>query len=290
MNTRSKILLALIAGAALAGAGTVWWRTNAEAVPISEVSHIHAVAVDQQDPASLYLATHEGIFRTAPDGTATLISETSDDFMGFTPHPSDPAVMYASGHPKSGGNSGVLISRDAGRRWTQVSIGAAGPVDFHAIDVSRAAPNVLYAAHGRLQMSLDAGRSWAIMGVPPAGIFDVAASPLDSDTVYAATQTGIMVSRDAGQTWAPSGPEGRPAIMIYAAPGKTLFAFVVGTGLMTSPAAALDWRTLNNEFGDQVVLHLAADPNNPDRMFAVTDQSRILATVDRGRTWQPLFD
>src|SRR3546814_2377830 len=66
----------------------------------------HGIAVDPCNPDRLYLATHHGFFAVGPDGVAQQVSETEDDFMGFTPHPSDPNVLYASGHPAGGGNLG----------------------------------------------------------------------------------------------------------------------------------------------------------------------------------------
>src|SRR3546814_9243858 len=55
-------------------------------------THFHGIAVDPRNPDRLYLATHHGFFAVGPDGVAQQISETEDDFMGFTPHPSDPDV------------------------------------------------------------------------------------------------------------------------------------------------------------------------------------------------------
>jgi hypothetical protein len=43
------------------------------------------------------------------------------DFMGFTPHPSDPATLYSSGHPAGGGNLGFIVSEDGGGSWTQLA-------------------------------------------------------------------------------------------------------------------------------------------------------------------------
>ena len=288
MNMRSRILSGAAAAAVIGVGAAGWWRADAQSIPISSVSHIHGIAVDPKDPASLYIATHDGLFHTSPGGTAELISESRDDYMGFTPHPSDAGIIYSSGHPASGGNTGLLVSRDGGRTWQQVSPGAGGPVDFHAMDVSRADPNVIYGIYGKVQVSRDGGETWTVAGAPPADVFDIAGSALIPDIVYAATRNGLMVSRDAGKTWEPTGPQGQPASMVQAAPDKTVYAFVIGSGLMKSPGAALDWRPVNNEFGERVLLHLAVDPANPNRLFAVTDESTVLTSTDGGKTWQPL--
>lgn len=288
MNVRSKILLGIVAAAAVGAGAVTWWRADAQSIPISEVSHIHGIAVDPKDPASLYLATHNGVFHTSLDGTAELISDNRNDYMGFTLHPSDAAILYASGHPASGGNTGVLASHDGGSGWKQVSPGAGGPVDFHAMDVSRADPNVMYGLYGAVQVSRDGGETWAVTGAPPADVSDLAASALTPDIVYAATRNGVMVSRDAGETWEPAGPQGQPATLVQTAPDGTVFAFVLGSGLMKSPAAAVEWSPVNNKFGERVLLHLTIDPTDPNRMFAVTDQSTVLTSTDGGRKWQPL--
>lgn len=288
MNIRSKALLGAVAAAVIGAGAAGSLRANAQGIPISAVSHIHGIAVDPKNPASLFLATHNGVFHTSPDGTAEIISESRDDYMGFTPHPSEAGLIYASGHPANGGNTGLLLSRDDGRSWEQVSPGAGGPVDFHSMDVSRADPNVMYGIYGDVQVSRDGGKTWAVSGAPPADVFDIAASALGPDFVYAATRNGLALSRDAGKTWEPTGPQGQPASMVEATPDKTVYAFVLGSGLMKSPGAALDWRPVNNEFGERVLLHLAVDPSDPNRMFVVTDESKVLATTDGGKTWQPL--
>src|SRR3546814_8406373 len=81
-------------------------------------------------PDSFYLATHHGFFVVGPDGVARQISETEDDFMGFTPHPADPDVLYASGHPAGGGNLGFIVSRDGEQTWAKLSDGADGQVEL----------------------------------------------------------------------------------------------------------------------------------------------------------------
>jgi photosystem II stability/assembly factor-like uncharacterized protein len=76
--------------------------------------------------------------------------------------------------------------------------------------------------------------------------------------------------------------------MVHVASDGTVNAFVVESGLITSPAAALEWSTVNADFGQRVLLHMAVDRSDRDRMFAVADDGRILASSDGGKGWQPL--
>ena len=288
MNNRTKLVSAAVAVAGIGLGSSLWGLAKAQGIPISQVSHIHGIAVDPADPARLFLATHNGVFRTAPDGTAELISENRDDYMGFTPSPGDAGPIYASGHPAMGGSTGVLVSRDRGRSWEQIATGVGGPVDFHAMDVSRADPNVVYGIYGDLQVSRDGGKTWAVAGSPPADVFDIAASALSPQFVYAATRQGVMLSRDGGKTWEPSGPQGQPASLVQTAPDGNVYAFVLGSGLMKSPRSVIDWQPVSNNFGERILLHLAVDARDAKRMFAATQDSEVLTSSDGGATWQPL--
>lgn len=259
-----------------------------ERVSLAEVSHIHGIAVDPADPQRLYLATHYGVWRTAPDGTAERISDDSNDYMGFSPHPNEVNVFFASGHPANGGNMGVIVSQDGARSWQPLASGVDGPVDFHAMDVSPADANVIYGLYGKVQVSRDGGKSWEVAGSPPADVFDIAASAVNPDIVYAATRSGPMISLDGGKRWSAAGMEGQPASMVETAPDGSVYAFVLGSGLMKAPAQALAWQPVANSFGEQILLHLAFDPGNPDRMFAVTEKSKILTSTDGGKNWTAL--
>ncbi len=262
-----------------------------EAVSLSELpqaTHIHGIGVDREDPSRLYLATHHGLFAASlGDGTATRVSEDRNDYMGFTPHPTEP-LLYASGHPEGGGNLGVIASRDDGRTWERLAGGANGPVDFHAMDISPADPGVMYGLYGDIQVSRDGGKTWAVAGAPPADVFDLAASARDPNTLYAATGAGLLVSRDAGKSWEPAFMLQRPASLVETDADGTLYAFVVGTGLVKAEEPGLSWETVNADWGERVLLHLAVDPGNPERLFAVTDEGGILASTDGGQSWAAL--
>jgi photosystem II stability/assembly factor-like uncharacterized protein len=262
----------------------------AEATTLAELrqqTHFHGIAVDRADPSRLYLATHHGFFLVTSDGKATRLSPVQD-FMGFTPHPADAAILYASGHPAGGGNLGFIMSTDGGASWVQVSPGIDGPVDFHQMDVSPADPNVVYGVYSGLQVSHDAGRSWTMAGPAPEGLIDLAASSASADRLYAATKTGLWLSDDAGKSWLSAAFPSGIVSMVTSGPGGRLFAFVLGQGLVgAEERAPASWTGLSNGFGDRYILHLAVDPANPDRLYATTQENDVLASSDGGRSWKP---
>ena len=99
----------------------------------------------------------------------------------------------------------------------QISPGLNGPVDFHQMTVSPADPETIYGAYGGLQRSRDGGKTWSAMGPTPEGQIDLAASSTDADTIYAATEAGLLFSGDAGSSWSPL-LEGAPVSMVEVTP------------------------------------------------------------------------
>jgi len=262
----------------------------ADAIPLSELgkqTHFHGLAVDPKDPTRLYLATHHGFFAVGADGLATRLSPVQD-FMGFTPHPGDAAILYASGHPAGGGNLGFIASNDGGATWTQISAGAGGPVDFHQMDVSLADPKVIYGAYGAIQVSRDGGQSWTVTGPAPEGLIQFAASATAADRLYAATKVGLQVSNDAGATWRGVGFDTEIVSMVRSAGGGRLFAFVVGRGLLTVGESDLAaWTPLAGNLGDRILLHLAIDRVDASRLYAITYDGEVIASTDGGHEWHP---
>jgi photosystem II stability/assembly factor-like uncharacterized protein len=284
---RSLVMTAagLISAFALAATST-GSAAGAEAVSVSQLkerTHVHGLSVDREDSQKLLIATHHGLFRARPDGKAELISPVQD-FMGFTPDPSDPRSLYASGHPAGGGNLGFIASTDNGVTWDQVSPGANGPVDFHQLTVSSADPQVLYGAYGALQVSRDAGKTWSVVGRLPEKLIDLAASAKNANTVYAATEGGLLVSRDGGQTW-ETVIDGAPVSLIEVTADGSLYAFVFGQGLVWAAEADMVFKTTSASWGDQILLHMAIDPADSNRMFIASHHGDVFASTDGGANW-----
>lgn len=274
MNRQTWLVSAAVL---LAGFGVL----AAEPVPLGSVASIQGVAVDPKEPQRPYLATHHGLYRANPDGTAERISSHHDDLMGFTPHPKDPNTFFASGHRARGGSLGFMVSTDGGVSWRQISPGLKGPVDFHAMSVSRSDPDVIYGIHaGEVQRSRDGGKTWEVVGSAPDELIDLAVAPEDPTTLYAATETGLLMSRDAGRSWGPAMTLRQPVTMVESAADGNVYAYVVGTGLMRRDRAT--WSNLGTLGGERGVLYFATAP---DRFYAITDDDEILVSRDGGRTW-----
>lgn len=268
--------------------GLVAWST-APAMPmsLSEVSHIHGIAIDPADPSTIVLATHYGLYRAKPDGTAEPVSPDRNDYMGFTPDPGNVGRLFASGHPEGGGNMGLILSEDGGATWTQLSAGAGGPVDFHTMTVSRADPKTMYGLFAGIQVSRDNGATWTVAGPGPDRVIDLAASPTEADVLYAGTVGGLMRSMDAAKTWALIGPPNVATSMVEATADGSVYAFFAGAGLFKLSATEGGWSALANDFSQSYILHMAGDASDPNHLVAVTETSAVIESRDGGKTWVP---
>lgn len=254
---------------------------------LAQHTHYHGIAFARSGTAVLLLASHHGLFALAKDGTATRVSPVQD-FMGFSPDPSNPISYYASGHPAGGGNSGFLHSVDGGTTWKQLSPGVDGPVDFHQMDVSPVDPKTIYGSYGQIQVSHDGGSTWVIAGNPPADLIALAASSQKTERIYAATKSGLYVSEDSGASWNALAFEGEIVSTVKTGPGKAFYAFVLGKGLMKATEGNTgEWQSLSNDFGEAIPLHLAIDGKDDLHLALTTHTNDVLESKDGGKSWRP---
>ncbi len=250
---------------------------------------------------SLYLATHNGLFKKEPDGWKRIGSDKSD-LMGFTINRAKDGVMYSSGHPPSmGGNLGFRKSVDGGNTWQLLSNVKDTPVDFHSMTAGSSDPNLIYGSPGggfELFVSHDEGTSWTQLS-PPDRIISLAADPLDSNIVYAGTISGLFVSSDQGNTWNKLDHEQIRDLVVtglgFSTDGKTLYAFKVlphGEGFITKSAdGGKTWTDTTGQIPDAKGVWNFA-PGGAGEIYAITSQqtqSGIAASIyrssDGGASW-----
>ena len=81
--------------------------------------------------------------------------------------------------------------------------------------------------------------------------------------------------------------------MVHVAASGTVYAFIVGTGLVRASEPGLGWQTISNGFGKAFLLHLAVAQSDSGAAFAVAfdPESRaqsLHASRDGGRSWSSL--
>ena len=202
LSSRAAGLAALpLLALALAGcAGSPTTSGPCAYTPVSGFTDLHGLAVNPERPEELYAATHHGLFRAVNDTGWARVGSLQDDLMGFSMHPTNGSTFWVSGHPRTGGNMGVRVSRDGGCDWQTL---AAKDWDFHAMTVSPANPDHLWGFYrNELRQSTDGGNNWEVVSRPPP-MGALAADPRDVNVLYATTQQGLQKSTDAGRRRAP---------------------------------------------------------------------------------------
>jgi len=125
--------------------------------------------------------------------------------------PDDPKIMYAGAVA-----GGVFKTTDGGASWTPTADQLPN-IAVSAMAMDPKDPNVIYAGTGQccagsgvrgagILKTTDGGDTWTRLRATTSQLFyyvnKITISPNDSRRVYAATWAGVMVSVDAGESWA----------------------------------------------------------------------------------------
>jgi len=268
------------------------------------VHHIHGLAVDRRDPDVLYVATHTGLVRVRGNDTPEWVGSDRFDLMGFTVHPREADLMYASGHPDPAtyrqdgmANLGLLVSRDGGRTWQAVAF--KGGADFHALAYSPRSGGTLYgwSVAGQTGFHRVSVTSWMGELLPARGLANVlslAASPDTDGPLLAGTKAGLMASRDGGETWSRVAAIPSDVLVTAASyhvsDSRQAYVYLRSDqGLMRSRDGGSTWES-TSFMGDArtPVVAIAVGPG--ENVALATTDSTVVRSGDGGRTWQPVLE
>ncbi|RMG80272.1 MAG: hypothetical protein D6712_18325, partial [Chloroflexi bacterium] len=162
------------------------------------------------DGAQLWVATHNGLV-VYENGDWAKPDLPINDYMGYS---GTADGFFSSGHPGPGSNLinplGLVRSQDYGKTLTTVNF--SGQSDFHTMAASYYGETV-YVVNPRpnsllstgMFYSLDGGETWeqsAADGLASSPI-QLAVHPERSNIVAVATQNGLLLSEDFGDTFTP---------------------------------------------------------------------------------------
>ncbi|MEG9432944.1 WD40/YVTN/BNR-like repeat-containing protein [Terriglobus sp. ADX1] len=169
-----------------------------------EIHEVESVAFDPKDPNRMYAGTWHLPWRTT-DGGATWqnmkegIIDDSDVF-SIIVDPTNPSNVYLSAC------SGIYRSNDQGMKYTKVQGIPSTARRTRVLMEDAKTPNTVFAGTTEgLWRTTDAGHTFARYGDPSWIINDVNIDPQNSNRVLLATdRTGVLISNDGGQTFAPA--------------------------------------------------------------------------------------
>lgn len=270
--------------------------TGGNPVAYFKASHVHGLAVDR-GANRVYLATHDGLFALQNDTELQQVGSSRDDFMGFSPHPTDPNVLLSSGHPKRGGNIGFQRSDNKGETWKKISNGnPSGPADFHAMMVHPANPDHIYGWFKlRVHRSLDGGKIWEVLPNQPPEVLSFAGDPRNENVLYLGTIGDLLMSADRGETWTSIGEKVKSDVVFDIEVDATTGSLYLATrdqGILRV-SRGLEGGMFTKAMGKlpegDVPQYLALDPKNPDTMFVFSKAHTLYKSTDGGRTWQKIL-
>ena len=268
-------------------------------------THVHGLAVDRGDSNRLYLATHNGLYvltHSASSGQAsdkdlTLVGRSRDDFMGFSPNPIDPNILFSSGHPKGGGNLGFLKSMDEGTTWEKINnADPIGPADFHAMMVHPANPDHIYGWYKlRVHRSLDQGKTWEVLPKQPPEVLAFAGDPRDDRILYIGSIGDLLQSTDRGESFVAIAPELKKDVVFDLEVEEESGNLILATrdhGFMRvsrNVEGGFVFETLGELPASDLPYYLALDPKNPKVMYAFSKTHVLYKSTDGAKTWQKIL-
>lgn len=277
MKTKSTVIV--VAVILLIGGG-IWFTakqgTNSgivskELIPIQTITHGHGLSVDPNDSQKLYIATHHGLLLLKNEKDLYQVGPKRDDYMGFSPHPTDSQIFFSSGHPSTGGNIGFQRSEDGGFTWKKLSNGLNGPVDFHAMAVSPVDPNVAYGwFQGDLQKTTNGGISWD-RHQTNFPVVHLAADTKDVNMLYASSPRGLYKSTDGGVSWKKI-IESFVATSAVNPKDQSVLSVSEKFGLARSIDGGTTWKPSSEQFNNETPLFISFYRGDPNLVYLLTQK------------------
>ena len=270
--------------------GLTWESRSSGLAPLP----ISDIAVDPSDPSRIYAALYQfgssspsgGLFRSPDAGDSWAPTGLGGAIRSVIIDPRSPNVLYAILTGRFYGT--VLRSLDAGGTWRELDVSTGSELAL-AMDPNDS--NVLYTGVwdqstgtglARVFRSTDAGATWTPAGAALShGDFHaILVDPLDRATIYAATDAGIFVSRDAGETW--TRVHDRKTVALALDPGTGFTFAAESDGVAVSRDGGATWTKGTSGLIATEVVALGAASND---LFARTP-SEVFRSTDRGASWK----
>lgn len=250
--------------------------------------HIHGLGYGG-DGQQLVVAAHDGL-RIFQAGAWSIPASPANDYMGYAPTDTG---FYSSGHPGPStaliNPLGLIKSTDGGSTLT--TLGFAGQIDFHVMGVGYTS-HTIYVVNGSptatlsagLHYSRDEGKTWtqsAAQGLTNAPI-QIAVHPTEPQVVAVATEGGVLLSEDYGDTFTRIGAAAPVTAVAWSVGDGRLL--VGGTTLRSYDRVQRQETALSAPTTDPVTA-LAVNPVAATEIAVATQARDIYRSQDGGQTW-----
>ncbi len=223
--------------------------------------------------------------------------------------PNDPEIIWV-GSPAGG----LWKSNDGGNNWS------TNTDDLPVMGISHIAINpnnsqIMYIVTGDanatdtysigILKSIDGGQNWNTTGLSytvdeEKTVNKVIINPMFTDSLIAATNSNIMISADAGDSWQTVAPIGRWRDIEFKPDNRNvIYAAKQSSGssnVYRSTDGGANWSLINNGIsGNRYRPLIAVTPDNPEVVYAVYSDSDygfhgLYKSSDSGDTWEMQSD
>ncbi|BDC52418.1 hypothetical protein F183_A47330 [Bryobacterales bacterium F-183] len=241
--------------------------------------YINAIAADPRDPATLYLASGNGMIRARSNGTQWRIMTGWDMTEG------NGVAADSKGNVYLALPDGIGFSPDRGNTWTRRETGLRRKYT-QAIRVAKDETYLVAATESGVFRSTDQGLHWTQAGAPGEMTFDVVQSPHNPKHWVAVAQSGnAYQSLDAAVTWTTIAAVPKVHTLYNAAfdPQKPNRIVLGGwqTGVLLTEDGGTTWKSiLPNAQVWRVTVHPATGA-----IYAYVHEKELLHSTDNGKSW-----
>ena len=288
--------------------------------PVSDLlaGEFTAIEIAPSDPNTLFVGTDSNdmsVYKSTDAGVTWELVDVVGHTGGIAINPSDPDIVLYTNL-----EAPVRRTTDGGWNWESVlSITReTGAAPWTAIAFSPDDPNVAYAANvpgpsrggfvppepAEIFMSRNMGLDWTFTGICECGaIKTLAVQPGDPNTLWAAGDGGVRVSRDGGMTWSDNlidaairdalatGPDqeieaGALGLAVRPGDGQTILASSTDAGMYRSSDGGASWSAVNTGLATLKLHHVTFAPSDPDVAYVATHDG-VYRSDDAGQSWSP---
>lgn len=249
-------------------------------VGLPNASDYHSLLVSQNDPNTLLLGTHQGIYRSSDGGLHWATYRLGGQDAMNLARPSGRGTIWMAGHQV------FAKSTDGGDNWQPLQPTSLPSLDLHGFAVDPRNPETVYAAVAGIglfrsddgavkfnQVSLQVGGSVMALAVTARG--EILAGDM---------QRGLLASSDSGKTWREVLNAQLAGLAINPSNPRQILA--AGPGIFRSVDGGTHWAQVAHI--DAGAGPVTWSPSDPRLAFAVGFDRVLYRSTDAGATWAPV--
>lgn len=252
--------------------------TTVAAAGLPNTSDYHSLLVSANDPNTLLLGTHEGIFRSSDGGRHWSGYRLGGKDAMSLARPGGKGEVWMAGHDV------FAQSGDGGDTWRELRPASLPSLDLHGFAVDPRRPASLYAAvaGAGLYRSVDGGATFRRVSAEVGGSV-MALAVTQSGTLLAGDmQRGLLASGDGGKTWSAALRAQVAGLAIN--PSRPQQILAAGPGILRSLDGGTSWKQVARIAAGTGAVTWA--PSNARIAYAVGFDRVLYRSSDGGARWQ----